>query len=71
MSFTVTASTSSREVSFSAGSAMAALEQALRLLGAGGSNVRAIDGLGRVYTPAALSARVLGRFAESPWSVKR
>lgn len=41
MSFTVTASTPAREVSFSAGSTLAALEKALQLSGTGGQNVRA------------------------------
>ena len=63
MSFTVTASTPAREVSFSAGSKLAALEKALQLSGTGGQNVRAIDSAGRVFTPAALSALVLAQLS--------
>lgn len=61
MSFTVTASTPSREVSFSASSMLAALERALQLSGTGKQNVRVIDRAGRVFTPAALRALVFAQ----------
>lgn len=66
MSFTITASTPSREISFSAGSMLAALEKALQLSATGKQNVQVIDRASRVHTPAALHARVFLQLDGSP-----
>ena len=70
MSFTVTAYTSAREVSFQRGSMLAALEQALMLVSSGMEGVRIIDSRGRSHGPAELSRMLFeaGRGSETALS---